>query len=335
MDNLTHSFTGGLAAKVSEHYGITLTLGHRRLLFWLFVFSANIPDIDVALNLVADPLFSITHHRGVTHSILFAPFFALIIAAPFYYLGSLRNFRALWTIALTGILIHICFDLITAFGTQIFAPLRETRYSLDWMFIIDPVFTGSLGTLLVFGKIFSRFARVFTIAATVFAGLYLGAEFISHTIALNRVDEAVKRELVAPMRMSALPQPLSIFEWNGLVQTQEAVYQVFFSILNDEPLHFTRFDEARGPLVEKALATHPAGLYMKFARHPLITEEMEGDTTVVIFKDLLFSVDQAIVQSVGFTERSLPFMLRYYFSGEGNLMHVTFDGKNIEGELRK
>jgi inner membrane protein len=89
MDNLTHSLTGALAAKIVETAKPSAMneSKQKRKVFWLLVASANLPDIDVVLGSLGDPIFSISHHRGITHSLLFAPVLALFPAALFYLWG--------------------------------------------------------------------------------------------------------------------------------------------------------------------------------------------------------------------------------------------------------
>jgi inner membrane protein len=170
MDNITHSLAGALAAKIIETAKPAAAdeLKQNRKVFWLLVTSANFPDIDVVLGFLGDPIFSISHHRGITHSLLFAPALALFPAALFCFWGKLKNFKTLWLMALIGILVHIFFDVITAFGTQLLAPFSSARYALDWMFIIDPFFTGILATTLLFGKIFKSRRKQFILGGGIF-----------------------------------------------------------------------------------------------------------------------------------------------------------------------
>ena len=48
----------------------------------------------------------------------------------------------LWVFAAIGIATHILFDWITSFGTMFWTPVSRVRHSLDWVFILDPWFTG-------------------------------------------------------------------------------------------------------------------------------------------------------------------------------------------------
>ncbi|MGA9365156.1 MAG: metal-dependent hydrolase [Bacteroidota bacterium] len=332
MDNITHSLTGALAAKVIERQGVPEAdqRKRRRVLFWLLVLCANLPDIDVLFSVFGGRLFSLQHHRGITHSFVFAPLFALLPATLFYTFGKLRDFKVVWLAAFLGIVIHIFFDLVTPFGTEIFMPFSTARYSLDWMFIIDPVFTALLGLPLLFGKIFQRQRRVIALGGGILVILYLSVEMISHTLAYDRMERELRDKKITAVKISALPQPLSVFRWIGLAQTKDGVMQTFFSVFGDtDSLSFTTYENPTDEFVLRALQTNTGKWYTTFARHPWIRSFEEGNHHVVEFRDLQFSIDRAIMSSVGFHERSLPFVLRFEFSSVGELSETTFDGRSI------
>jgi len=332
MDNLTHSLTGALAAKIIETAKPTATdePKQKRQVFWLLVASANFPAIDVVLGFLGDPIFSISHHRGITHSLLFAPALALFPATLFYFWGKLKNFKTLWLLAWIGILVHIFFDVITPFGTQLLAPFSSARYALDWMFIIDPFFTGILALTLLLGKIFKSRRKQFILGGGIFVVCYLSVEMINHHLAYKRMEEAMRREGIIATKISALPQPLSVFRWMGMVQTEQGVVQTFFSLFDDkDALQLKKYENANNEFVERVLQTEEAKWYMTFARHPWIRSEQQGDRHVVELHDLQFSIDKFLLTTIGSAERFTPFILRYSFSLDGNETEIAFDGESL------
>ena len=330
MDNLTHSLTGALAAKLIATHFPAEEPSENRVKFWLLVGSANLPDIDVALGLLGDPIFSISHHRGLTHSLVFAPVLALLPAMIFAKFGKLKNFKTLWFLSLLGILLHIFFDLITPFGTQLFAPFSTARYNLDWMFIIDPFFTGMLALALLLAKIFKPRQRQFILGGAIFAVLYLGLEVINHRLAYNRVEVALRQKGIASTKISAMPQPLNIFRWKGLAQTERGVAQTFFSLFDDgRELRLTIHANADDAFVDKARQAPETKWYLTFARHPWIRSEPKGNQHVVEFRDMQFSIDEELLSVVGMKERPLPFDLHYSFSANGEETEIVFNGKSV------
>jgi inner membrane protein len=332
MDNLTHSLTGALAAKIVEIAKPTAAAEpkQKRQVFWLLVTSANFPDIDVVLGFLGDPIFSISHHRGITHSLLFAPVLALFPAALFYFWRKLKKFKMLWLLAWIGILVHIFFDVITPFGTQLLAPFSSARYALDWMFIIDPFFTGILALTLLLGKFFKSRPRQFILGGSFFVMLYLSVEMINHHLAYKRMEEAMRREGITTTKISALPQPLSSFRWMSMAQTEHGVVQTFFSLFDGKSaLQLTKYESDNDEFVARVLQTEEAKWYVTFARHPWIHSEPQGDRHVVELRDLQFSIDEFLLTTIGTAERFTPFVLRYRFSLDGRETEIAFDGKNL------
>jgi inner membrane protein len=232
---------------------------------------------------------------------------------------------------LLGIVLHIFFDLITSFGTQILAPLSDTRYKLDWIFIIDPWFTMVLAILLLLGKLMPARARIITSGSLAFVVVYVIASAITHNSALFKLYHSSSKLGISWTRLSALPQPLSLFRWNGLVQMEEGVLQTFYSVFDDS-LQFRIYPHARDEFVDRAIQNPEMKWYMNIARHPSIRSFEDGAHHVVEVRDLMFSVDDALLKSLGFTERSLPFSLTCVYDSSGTLLEESFDGKRIGGE---
>ena len=92
MDNLTHALAGALIARAtaSPRPGPeTLPLGRR-----LFVgaLAAALPDLDILTSYLS-PLSYLYHHRGVTHSVLMLPLWAVLLSVIF---AAIWRFRPGW-----------------------------------------------------------------------------------------------------------------------------------------------------------------------------------------------------------------------------------------------
>jgi membrane-bound metal-dependent hydrolase YbcI (DUF457 family) len=149
MDTITHGIAGSLIGKgyFSEREG--------KVAVFAATLGAVFPDSDVIFQIFSrDPLAIIKYHRGITHSFLAMPFFALALAGLTRQflpslaksVASLRDLRApslgiLTWIYSIGIASHILLDGMTSFGTRIWDPLSQRRVAWDWLFIIDFLFT--------------------------------------------------------------------------------------------------------------------------------------------------------------------------------------------------
>lgn len=159
MDTVTHGILGALIAKaffaedlpysaraqVQSWREPPATTG--RVAIIATTLGAIFPDIDIFAGPLAHNALSImTWHRTITHSIILLPLWAVLLAFlthwgaqrlrwPAPAMGNLITFYAL------GLASHIFLDLITSFGTMALSPLNYTRFSLDWIFIVDLIMT--------------------------------------------------------------------------------------------------------------------------------------------------------------------------------------------------
>ena len=141
MDPITHGITGALLGK-----GF-LSKRKSRVAIFSATLGAVFPDIDVfAEALSHDPLAIVKYHRGITHSFVGLPFFAVILAWITRRIARRLGFDSpswpfLTLIYGVGIASHIILDGMTSFGTRMWTPFSQQRVSWDLLFIIDFTFT--------------------------------------------------------------------------------------------------------------------------------------------------------------------------------------------------
>jgi inner membrane protein len=102
------------------------------------------PDLDVLIKSDQDPLLFLEFHRQFTHSLVFIPIGGLIFASVFYSLFKSRislSFKQVWFYASVGYGTHGILDTCTSYGTQLFWPFTNDRFSWNNISIIDPLFT--------------------------------------------------------------------------------------------------------------------------------------------------------------------------------------------------
>lgn len=143
MDTITHGIAGALIGKsfFSERWGPAATFA--------VTLGSVFPDCDVVAEaFTRNPVALLKYHRGITHSFVAMPFFALALGALVWWLARRRGIRAgFWPLVFAttiGIGSHILLDGLTSYGTRMWEPLSWTRVSWDWLFIVDPIFTALL-----------------------------------------------------------------------------------------------------------------------------------------------------------------------------------------------
>ncbi len=151
MDNVTHALAGALLAAAACQQRDRLEgeapRSFRRAAFIAGVVTAELPDADLAYAgapMGMGNLGYLLHHRGHTHTIVFAIAGALLIWLVILALQrDLRrppDARLLLLLSLAGTLSHIALDYTNSYGVHPFWPVDERWFYGDAVFIVEPWF---------------------------------------------------------------------------------------------------------------------------------------------------------------------------------------------------
>ncbi len=307
MDTISHGIAGSILARAASRR----PEARAALLFGAV--AAMFPDLDFLF--FSSRLQYLRDHRSWSHSFVYLPLFALGLAAIARLVFRKAGFAVLWLFCAVGIASHILFDWITSFGTQFFYPLSRERYSLDWVFILDPVFSAILLLTLAGTLAFRARARGLAAAGSALLFAYIGLCAVEHRRAL-KIWKALDRP-PAGSTVAALPQFLSPFRWLGLSERPGQVHAAFFDVgpfargaadpkppaklsqvlqsLSDfyppperaRTLVFPQPPETR--LLSASRGLPDVQIYLAFARFPLATLLPEADGgAAVTWEDLRF-----------------------------------------------
>ncbi len=320
MDNITHTLTGAIASKAGPERH------HTRLVFWILIVSANLPDIDFLLQFFGDRIFYMEHHRGLSHSFVFAPFFAAFVAGIITLSVKGINYRLVFTCVLIGIIVHIFFDLITSFGTMIFYPITDARYTLDLIFIIDPWLTGSIILLLILGRTFKRHRKKVMWGGIAFIAVYFTLAFVNREIIRSKAGEYFTGLGIEYQRIIVLPQPLAITNWMVAVETGDAAYQIFTNTFQNPDDYFVLDYHLMEPnqFIHAARNTDEVDFFKWFARMPVYDYyKDENGKHVVEYYDLQFIFDPRLAEWFNVPSRA-PFVLRLTYDDTVRLISTSF-----------
>lgn len=177
MDNITHSL---VAVALSRLFF------KRRVAFATsaMVVAANLPDLDVLYSWPG--IRYIEYHRGILHSLLMLPVWALLVALGLRWAArrwkpkpppeaelhlartdtlrvrsgpalGLPGFGMAFFLGLVGVGSHLLLDWTNGYGIRLFAPLSERWFALDWTPVFDPwlwlIFAVFLGFPMMLGLI--------------------------------------------------------------------------------------------------------------------------------------------------------------------------------------
>ncbi len=341
MDTLTHGLAGSVLARTT-----TSRPGARAALL-IGLVAAMLPDLDILF--LRTRLDYLRFHRGWTHSFVVLPFFALAVAVLTWRMFRRARLPTLWLFAAIGIGSHILFDWITSFGTMFFFPISRARYSLDWVFILDPFFTGIAGATFLASVLIRSRGRAIAAAGSVALAAYIGLCAVLHARALAAWREADRPP--AGAHVAALPQFLSPFRWLGLSDHPDSVHAAFFDVGPfargvADPKPPEKFSQVLGSLLdfypppqrlqirrfpqppaserlEAARALPDVEGYLQFARFPRATVRSVRDGgTLVFWEDLRFLPwfsGPWEVDGKGFLRRR-PFLYRVRLDRSGRVL---------------
>ncbi len=239
MDTLTHALSGALLARATAPAPGPAVIPLRRRIA-LGAMAAAFPDIDVVVSL-GSPLSYLHHHRGVTHSLVMLAVWTALLA--WLCTRVWRNdankglgWRAYAGIIAWGIGAHIAGDWITSFGTMVFAPLSDWRAALSITFIIDLWFSGIILAGLLASWLWrkSRHARWPAITSLAVLCGYVVFQFVQQQRAIEFGEQFVRQAGLRDARVSALPRPVSPFNWMVVVETEDRYHYSLVSLSRRE-----------------------------------------------------------------------------------------------------
>ena len=214
LDTLTHALSGALLARATASKDAPPRSLPRRIAAGFFACAA--PDLDFVIAWFG-PVAYLENHRGVTHSLVLLPLWALVLSWVLAkILREQRGWRALYGITAMSIGLHIAGDLITSYGTMILAPFSDWRAGIGTTFIIDLWFSGIiLAGLLV--SLMARRTRIPAMASLLALAGYVGFQYVQRQHAL---DFAAQH---APpgAHITAHPRPVSPYNWTVFVSDDE------------------------------------------------------------------------------------------------------------------
>lgn len=301
-----------------------------------------LPDLDYFL-MSHDRLAFITHHRGFSHSLLVVPLFALAVAGLGAALGGRGWFRPLLVLSLAALGLHLFLDLITSYGTQLLNPLSHRRFTLDWVFIIDPWLTAILAAGVIGALSYPPWRQK---TATLGLAVALGYIFLCgfyHREALGLARRVFKERGLPVSEAAALPQPFSGRRWLLIASGPAEILESFILLPrlpswgNPKRVKVSAVnppqDNCRPPMAPYqpvgggltawrwSREAEPPGemgpearrlikTYLEFARFPLLlSRQNHGQETTLEWVDLRFTVPG----------RRFPFRLTLTLDGMGEL----------------
>jgi inner membrane protein len=315
MEPITHFLTGACLARS----GLNRKTAYATLAMTL---AAEAPDLDVLWGL-RGPVAAFEHHRGITHTFLAAPFVALAVTGTVWLFHRFRKseppiparWTFIWCFSLLAVFSHIFLDWTNNYGVRPFFPFNPRWYSLDIVFIFEPVIFCALLLGLSLPAILRLADREIgarkvlfrgrgpAIAALSIAALCTGMRAIEH----QRARLLVERGSIGnrpPLRVGIEPYPGNPFHWFAVVETAD-FFRTASVDTHHEEIETDERDVIFKPPVTRAVQAakaSPLGRpYLDWAAFPVVTDRGSANLvasaelapnpldTAVEFRDLRFA----------------------------------------------
>jgi len=288
MEPVTHFLTGACIGRA----GFNRRTAYATLAATL---AAEAPDMDILWSL-GGPVVGFAHHRGITHTLVAAPFVALIITGFVWLLDrfifSRRRSRVerqpvrwLWVYiaAFVAALSHLLLDWTNNYGLRPFFPFNPRWYSGDLVFIAEPILWALLIAALVFPALLGLTDREIGVRKTRFRGRGWAIAALSGMVILwcwRWAEHAAARNLVEAAqvtptparRISLEPYPVNPWRWHALLETentwQVAEVDTRTGQVASDPRIDSLFKPPITPALEVAKQTRLGQVYLDWSQWP-------------------------------------------------------------------
>lgn len=230
MDPLTQ---GALGAALPQSVATRQLMG----LAMLCGFAGGMaPDLDVLIRSESDPLLFLEYHRQFTHSLIFIPIGAALVALTLWALIGRRRawtLKRIYLFTVLGYATHALLDACTTYGTLLLWPFSHQRFAWNNVSIIDPLLTLPLLLLIVAARIARRRWPAMLGMGWVLGYLFLGvlardaAAEVGYELAASRGHD--------PVLLSAKPSFANLLLWK-VVYRDGSHYYVDAIRLGRQPL---------------------------------------------------------------------------------------------------
>ena len=225
MDFITQGALGAILPQSVKGKWVPNHKYHTALAGFLGMIGGLSADLDVLISSDSDPLLFLTFHRHFTHSLIFIPLGGLITGILMHLaLGrrcQLKFFQTVFFCSL-GYGTHGLLDATTSYGTVLLWPFIDTRYSLNIISIIDPIFTLPLILSVSIAAMYNKpYIARFGLA---WALIYLYAGYIQSKEASQIAANLAMSRGHMPLRSEIKPSFGNIFVWKSIYQADSKFY---------------------------------------------------------------------------------------------------------------
>jgi inner membrane protein len=296
MDPLTHAALGATIGRTFfyRHLGVrAVACG---------AVMAMTPDLDLVVGAAQGSFDRLVSHRGITHSLMFAPVVGTISGWAYsrwlqrrHPGNSASAGPPLWIgLFILALLSHPLLDLCTTYGTQLLLPFSRDRFALDAIAVVDPLYS----VMLVAGLAGGFLARERPRSAW-YAGiaLMLTTAYLLVGVRLNTLAESEARHQlemagVEVIEAQAYPTMLQLPHRRLVVLSPLEVRVGFISMWRPCPVQWGVAPAITNTYTQALRATREGQIFEWFSGNLLASQVIdEGDRVRVELRDLRYGYE--------------------------------------------
>lgn len=286
MDSITQIVLGASVAEAAAGK----QMGNKAAMWGAI--AGTIPDLDVILRAMSNPIDGALLHRGFSHSIVFALIASPILAWLVNRLYKRKFEYKLWLrLFFLAIITHPMLDIFTNYGTQFFWPF-DLRVTFNSVFVIDPLYTVPFGILLLIALFLKRESKLrsrLNYAGIIYSTFYLLWCSSVKLVILNKADDYFSKAGIHGKNNLVTPMPFTSFYWMMITEDSETFYVGYKSLFYDfKPEDIDIVEKKRGILDSLRWKGTDQSDKLRFISNGYYALEDFGDT--VAFYDLRFGM---------------------------------------------
>ncbi|HEY9048535.1 MAG TPA: metal-dependent hydrolase [Ohtaekwangia sp.] len=308
MDSLTHIAIG---AVIGDAW-LGKRLGKKAML--IGAVAQSLPDMDFVASLWMSPAEYLLAHRGFTHSICFALLSGFVLASTAVRWKKEIGLSAWMLFFTVQCLLHLAIDILNVYGVGLWEPVLHNRYSLNLLFVADPLFTAwpFIAMIVLF---FLKQEHVLRIHWRWFAALsctmYIAIVVLIKLYITQAVATDLQQLAIEPARYFTTPTPLNSLLWYTVVE-REGGYLIGYKSVWD-----------KGPGIYIAVYRQEELLSAIADRDDVLRLKQFSQDYYIVYKarDALLFSDLRFGQVFGWADPKASFIFQYdLLHPESNLL---------------
>lgn len=217
MDPISQGVVGAAAAQASANKKNILGVGV------IGILAGLAPDLDIFIRSSTDPILFLEYHRQFSHSLIFIPVGALLVAIPIFYLvKKSMSFKTIYVASFLGYATHGLLDACTSWGTLLFWPFSDIRVSWSNISIVDPLFTIPVLIFVVIAM--CKRNKIFSLIAIGWIVFYLSLGFIQYERTYLVAAELAKSRGHNPEHLTLKPSFGNLILWKSIYLYERKFY---------------------------------------------------------------------------------------------------------------